>query len=143
MAEIKTRLRELRLEKGESQEETARLLSVSRTSYCKYELGTHEISVESLLLLANHYGVSIDYIVGRTNMPYCLENISEDELSVLRKYRQCSKKDIILRLMSETERPENLSSDERELIQNYRAANRNGKCSIIDYSDFIVKYHCK
>lgn len=143
MTEIKNRLRELRLEKGESQEETARLLSVSRTSYCKYELGTHEISVESLLLLANHYGVSIDYIVGRTNMPYFPENISEDELTVLHEYRQCSKKDMILRFISETERPANLSSDERELIQNYRAANRSGKCSIIDYSEFIVNYHCK
>lgn len=143
MAEMKNRLRELRLEKGESQEETAKLLSVSRTSYCKYELGTHEISMESLLILANHYEVSIDYIVGRTDTPYYPENFSEDELIILREYRRCSKKDMILRFMSELEKPTYLSNDERELIINYRAASKSGKCSIIDYSDYIVNYHGK
>ena len=59
------RLRELRLAKGESQEQLAKILGVSRTSYTKYENGQHDPSMEALDMLAEHFNVSIDYLLGR------------------------------------------------------------------------------
>lgn len=59
------RLRELRLAKGESQEQLAKILGVSRTSYTKYENGQHDPSMEALNMLAEHFNVSVDYLLGR------------------------------------------------------------------------------
>ena len=44
----------------------AALLHTSQTVYSRYERG---IPVEHLLILADFYGVSTDYILGRTNDP--------------------------------------------------------------------------
>ena len=39
----------------------------SETVYSRYERGARTIPVEHLLILADFYGVSTDYILGRTN----------------------------------------------------------------------------
>ena len=61
------RLRDLREDKELNQTEVAELLFTSQTVYSRYERGTRTIPVEHLLILAEFYGVSTDYILGRTN----------------------------------------------------------------------------
>ena len=61
------RLRDLREDKELNQTEVAKLLFTSQTVYSRYERGTRTIPVEHLLILADLYGVSTDYILGRTN----------------------------------------------------------------------------
>lgn len=135
---MKDRLKELRLEKGESQEEVAKLLSLSRTSYCKYETGTYEPSIESLLILANHYRVTIDYIVGRTDIPFAPNDYSADEVEMIKNYRKFGQKDMIKNLMSEPEQLVNLSDEECVLVNNYRMSSKSSKRSLIDFSCYIA-----
>lgn len=135
--QMKNRLRELRLEKGESQEEVAKLLSLSRTSYCKYEIGTYEPAIESLLILANHYRVTVDYLVGRTDTPFGSEDYSTDEIELIAEYRKSDKQDMIKNIMSETEQMSSLSDDERELVNNYRIAGKSSKRSLLDFSRYL------
>lgn len=61
------RLRDLREDKDINQTYVAKLLFTSQTVYSRYERGALTIPVEHLLILANFYNVSIDYILGRTN----------------------------------------------------------------------------
>ena len=58
-------LKELRQEKELTQEEVATILKVSRVVYNRYEKGQREIPLELLVELADFYGVSLDYIVGK------------------------------------------------------------------------------
>lgn len=61
------RLRVLREDKDMNQTQIAKLLFTSQTVYSRYERGVLTIPVEHLLILADFYGVSTDYILGRTN----------------------------------------------------------------------------
>lgn len=61
------RLRDLREDADMTQAQVAKLLFTSQTVYSRYERGALTIPVEHLLILADLYGVSTDYILGRTN----------------------------------------------------------------------------
>ena len=61
------RLRDLREDKDMNQTQIAKLLFTSQTVYSRYERGVLTIPVEHLLIQADFYGVSTDYILGRTN----------------------------------------------------------------------------
>jgi transcriptional regulator with XRE-family HTH domain len=50
-----------------NQTQIAEILHTSQTVYSRYERGFQTIPVEHLLILADFYNVSIDYILGRTN----------------------------------------------------------------------------
>lgn len=52
-----------------TQQEIAEILGTSQTMYARYERGANELPIRHLLTLCNHYGVSADYILGRTNNP--------------------------------------------------------------------------
>lgn len=62
-----SRLRDLREDKDMNQTQVAKLLFTSQTVYSRYERGVLTIPVEHLLILADFYDVSTDYILGRTN----------------------------------------------------------------------------
>lgn len=47
-----------------TQSQVAALLQVGQRTYCDYELGKTRIPVDSLILLAKLYNVSMDYICG-------------------------------------------------------------------------------
>ena len=61
------RLRDLREDKDLKQADIAKLLTVHQTTYSDYELGKLNIPVSVLHTLADFYGVSVDYLLGRTN----------------------------------------------------------------------------
>jgi len=61
------RIRELREDNDYKQEYLAEVLGVTQTNYSKYELGKINIPVEMLMKLADFYGVSLDYLTGRTD----------------------------------------------------------------------------
>ena len=62
--DFKIRLKELRVESGETQINVAKLLSVSKMAISHWEKGNSEPSIEQLKILAKHFNVSIDYLVG-------------------------------------------------------------------------------
>ena len=59
------RVRELRENRDLKQRELAEYLDVKQTTYSKYELGKIDIPIEALIKLADYYGVTLDYLVGR------------------------------------------------------------------------------
>ncbi len=61
------RLKDLREDRDLNQTQIAELLFTSQTVYSRYERGVRTIPVEHLLILADFYGVTTDYILGRTN----------------------------------------------------------------------------
>ena len=63
------RLRDLREDSDLTQEAVAGLLGIQQTVYSRYERGFQTIPLEHLIRLADHYGVSVDYILGRTDRP--------------------------------------------------------------------------
>ena len=58
------RIRALREDYDKTQTEIADLLKVGQRTYCDYELGKTRIPVDSLIVLAKYYNVSMDYICG-------------------------------------------------------------------------------
>ena len=58
------RIRSLREERNLYQKDIAALLRVGQKTYSDYELGKTRIPVESIILLAEFYNVSMDYICG-------------------------------------------------------------------------------
>ena len=52
-----------------SQTRAAAAAGVSVTQYQNYEYGKHEPTASVLIALADFYGVSLDYLCGRTNNP--------------------------------------------------------------------------
>ena len=62
------RIKELRIEKGESQLKVSTILVIEQSYYSKLELGKHEISVKDLKKIAEYFNVSTDYILERTNI---------------------------------------------------------------------------
>lgn len=66
------RLRDLREDRDLKQKDIADLLQVHQTTYSDYELGKLNIPISALHTLADYYDVSIDYLLGRTNIknPY-------------------------------------------------------------------------
>lgn len=65
---MKNRIRELRLEKGLSQEELGKVLNVSGRTIGHYENGSREPTPEALNKLADFFGVTIDYLLCRTDV---------------------------------------------------------------------------
>ncbi|MBO8161913.1 MAG: helix-turn-helix transcriptional regulator [Thermosipho sp. (in: Bacteria)] len=62
------RLKELRLERGLLQKDIAEYLNITRPTIAHYENGTRKPDHETLERLASFFNVSIDYLLGRTNI---------------------------------------------------------------------------
>ena len=63
---LKERLRSLRTERGETQAQVAQDLGISSQHYQKFEYGTNLPSLEYFIALADHFGVSLDDLAGRS-----------------------------------------------------------------------------
>ena len=62
-------LRSIREDKDIKQKDIAKVLNVSQNTYSQYETGVISLTAEILLKLTEFYGVSIDYLLDRTNNP--------------------------------------------------------------------------
>lgn len=67
------RLKELRAEKGIRSEDAAEVFGVSRATLSAYEMGKSVPDLNVLNKMADFYGVSTDYICGRTNVKKSLQ----------------------------------------------------------------------
>lgn len=66
------RIRDLREDHDLTQQELAQVLNCTQVCYSHYENGRRGISPAALETLADYYSVSVDYLMGRTNIktPY-------------------------------------------------------------------------
>lgn len=63
------RIRDMREDFDLTQADVAAILGIAQTVYSRYERGFQTIPLEHLIKLADHYHVSIDYLIGRTQEP--------------------------------------------------------------------------
>ena len=61
------RLKDLRTDRDMKQKEIAAVLGIDQRVYSNYETGKREIPAHFLVVLADYYGTTTDYILGRTN----------------------------------------------------------------------------
>lgn len=61
------RIRDLREDHDLTQTAIGKILKMSQTGYSKYETGENDIPTQILIKLADFYGVSVDYILNRTD----------------------------------------------------------------------------
>ena len=62
------RIKELRTEKNISQAELGRAIGVERSTVCQYEKGSRMPDNSTLIKIADYFGVSIDYLLERTEI---------------------------------------------------------------------------
>ncbi len=65
MEKFQERLLEQRKLQGLTQCQVAKYLNITQPSYIRYENGTAEPSIDTLIRLADLFDVTIDYLVGR------------------------------------------------------------------------------
>ena len=63
------RLKELRKARGISQLKLAMDLSTNQNTISRYETGEREPGIAELIALADYFGVSVDYLLERTDNP--------------------------------------------------------------------------
>jgi len=64
---FRERVLELRKEAKETQVQVANEIGIADRNYQRFEAGTSLPNLENAWKLADHFGVSIDYLVGRTD----------------------------------------------------------------------------
>lgn len=74
---FKDRLKECRGRKEISQRELASVLNLSPSTIAMYETGQREPDAETLSKIADFFGVSIDYLIGRTDTPTPADKIAD------------------------------------------------------------------
>ncbi|MDL2289400.1 helix-turn-helix domain-containing protein [Clostridia bacterium OttesenSCG-928-F22] len=61
------RIRDLRVDKGLSQNDIAQFLNIKQNTYSRYETDERGMPLEIIGKLADYYGTSVDYLMGRTD----------------------------------------------------------------------------
>lgn len=86
------RLKELREKKRLNQEGLALKLNVSQSTISAYEVGERTPDLETLIAIANLFDVSIDYLVGLSEIRSSITNdtLLPDEIEYLSKYRKAN-----------------------------------------------------
>lgn len=104
------RLKELREEKNLTQHDVAKAIDTSQTNIGRWEKGTNEPSSSALIALADFFGCSIDYLLGR-----------EDDFGNVHVQGTAPQ----------------LTADEKELLDIFRSLRREYKVQILEYTRYF------
>ena len=74
-------IKDIRTRKGLTQSEVASALGVSSVVYSRYENGKRQPSIDTLVQMADIFGVTVDYLLGRQDIEG--STLSEYELNLL------------------------------------------------------------
>ena len=88
------RLRKLREEQGVQSTEIAKMLNIAKSTYSGYENDKSKPDYDTLTELAKYYSVSIDYLLGNTNVRHqhdvlafhTTEDLTEEEWEEVKNY---------------------------------------------------------
>ena len=75
------RIAELRKEKHLNQIGLAMKLNISQYMVSAYETGGHQPGIDTLIQMSNIFGVSVDYIIGNTDIRTPVEKFLKDGLT--------------------------------------------------------------
>lgn len=92
---MKTKLKELRIEWGLTQQQIADEINCTRQAYNRYELGEREPDYDILITLAKFYGVSTDFILGLSDkVIYIRPNLKIEEIKEYLKVNKITYKEL-------------------------------------------------
>lgn len=80
------RLKYLRLDKQISQTELAKQFNIARSTLSQYESNQRTPSDEIKLKIADYFNVSLDYLLGKTNIPSYESNKHEPTIALHSDY---------------------------------------------------------
>ena len=63
------RIRDMRIDRGLTQKEVAKVINVKQNTYSQYEIGVLNYPLDVVIKLAEFYETSVDYLVGLTDVP--------------------------------------------------------------------------
>ena len=69
MYDLAKRLKQVRCECNRTQKQVAQGIGITEQSYQRYEYGRTVPSANVLIALADYFGVSLDYLCGRSDEP--------------------------------------------------------------------------
>lgn len=91
--EFKDVIRQLRKEKGIKQSELADVFNVDRTAVGKWEQGKNKPNADMLVIIADYFDVSTDYLLGKSNIrndlstnkkePIYIDGLSDNKRALL------------------------------------------------------------
>lgn len=81
------RLKNLRLEKNVLQKDVAQHLNITTSAYGFYEQGKRTPDIEIITKLSNYFNVSIDYLLGKTNIKEPADKILEKSQDTIALHR--------------------------------------------------------
>ncbi|ATD55429.1 helix-turn-helix domain-containing protein [Clostridium chauvoei] len=83
MITLADRLKELRKSNNLTQTELGKILGVGKTTISMYENGNSTPNDEIKLKISEYFNVSIDYLLGKTNIRNYVEITAEDKINKL------------------------------------------------------------
>lgn len=86
---LKDTMKELRESRKLTKKQVADAICVTERAYITYEYGQRDVSTDTLQKLADFYGVTTDYLLGREPAPNPFSDLNlseEDEANVVAKY---------------------------------------------------------
>ena len=115
------RLKQLRLHRGMSQAEVAKLIGVERVTYLQYEKGTNR-PVRKLKELAQLFGVTVDYLLGNADgFPASIKY--DTQRNVVKSHP--------------------LNEKQTELIKGYNELNADGQILLMGMLNLLRESHAK
>ena len=94
-------IKDIRLRKGLTQSDVAAALGVSSVVYSRYETGKRQPSIDMLIQMADIFGVTVDFLLGRQDIED--STLSDYELQLLiasRKADERAKEDALNMLLA-------------------------------------------
>lgn len=67
--DMNLRIKDMREDRDLTQKQISEMLVCDQSLYSKYERREREVPLALIVKLADFYGVSVDYLIGRTNNP--------------------------------------------------------------------------
>lgn len=118
------RLKQLRKEKKLKQEDLGKLIKVTKTQISEIETGKKSTSIENLIIFAEYFGVSLDYLTGRTDDPDIINHnsdlpVTQQEAELLEDFRLLNKheQNIIIGKISEIIYNKNIENNNVEVSE--------------------------
>lgn len=93
MATFASRLRDLRLQKGLTQEQLSDALGIGRSALAMYESGQRIPRYKTIDTIADYFGVTTDYLRGKTNFPHGVILIEEQQQKMFEGVKKQGEKD--------------------------------------------------
>lgn len=93
MIQIGNKLKELRINQGLKEHDIAKKLNVAVSTISSYENNFRKPSLENILVLADIYGVSVDYLLSRpNNNMISVDGLNKEQILVVKNLIQCLKR---------------------------------------------------